>query len=205
MAVTVFDDLFIDDDHRSAWESSYLMTAMPDIGAQLAGSAQVETLAPGHEIAADAPLLQVVLEGLIRVVEKSSSGRQVTIHYLGPGDTTGLPVTVAPNLIGPLGLCLVTVVPSVILQLSHHRFVQLVRKDPAALWSVCQKLVDDLLVGQGLLASNVFLPVRQRVAWHLLDLGIRRGHDVVAYVTQQDVADAIGSVRGGACPARCSS
>lgn len=47
------------------------------------------------------------------------------------------------------------------------------------------------------LARNTFFPVRARIARHLLDLSAsqQHGRDLQARVTQQELADAVGSVR----------
>jgi CRP/FNR family transcriptional regulator len=47
------------------------------------------------------------------------------------------------------------------------------------------------------LAGNTFGSLRQRVARHLLDLAAsrRQGKDLVVKATQQELADAVGSVR----------
>jgi len=47
------------------------------------------------------------------------------------------------------------------------------------------------------LAGNTFCSLRQRVAHHLLDLAASRqqGRGLIVRITQQELADAVGSVR----------
>lgn len=72
---------------------------------------------------------------------------------------------------------------------------RLARKEPEVGWELAQ------FVGQvsteviEMMSAAVFGTVRQRLARHLLDLATRRGTHLYVLQGQQEMADAIGSVR----------
>ena len=69
--------------------------------------------------------------------------------------------------------------------------------DPLLAWALAEEVTRRLYEVLEALAGNVFGSVRQRVARHLLDLAADRQHDadLVAPVTQQALADAVGTAR----------
>lgn len=178
-----------------AWRASFLGTAIPSVGKALLDNAHEQHLLADETLTGDGSLMCVVVSGLLRLYAASPAGRQVTIHYLSAGDVLGVPSAISPARVAALGLHLRAVMPTHLLHVSPRRFRALVAKDPAVAVAVADKIVDDLLVGQRLLVENVFLSVRQRVARHLLDLAVREDGALVVRATQQDLADAIGSVR----------
>jgi CRP-like cAMP-binding protein len=179
----------------AAWEDSFFSAIAPYIRQEILATAYERDLAPGSTMQVTEPVLAVVAEGLIRVNVKAPAGRQVTIHYLSPCDVMGLPSTIAPARVAAQRLSLTAMRPAKLVHVSPREFRALVAEDGATAFQVCEHIVGDLLVGQSMLAENVFLPVRQRVARHLLDLAEREGRTWVVHATQQDLADAIGSVR----------
>lgn len=178
-----------------AYSTSFLGSVIPSVGDQLLCQARERHLAADETLPGDGSVLAVIVSGLLRLYAASPTGRQVTIHYLTAGDLLGVPSAMSPRAVAALGLHLRAMTSTHLLAFSPERFRELVAKDADLGVAVCEKVVDDLLVGQRLLVENVFLPVRQRVARHLLDLAVREDGKLVVYATQQDLADAIGSVR----------
>src|SRR5216683_6934213 len=69
---------------------------------------------------------------------------------------------------------------------------------PVVCWAIAEELNRRLYDTLEQTAINAFGSVRQRVAAHLLDLASAQLHPrgrLVARVSQQEVADAVGSVR----------
>jgi CRP-like cAMP-binding protein len=178
-----------------AWRASFLGTAIPSVGEPLLEDAYEQHLLADETLKGDGSLMAVIVSGLLRLYAASPAGRQVTIHYLSAGDLLGVPSAMSPQRVASLGLHLRAVTGTHVLYVSAERFRALVSRDPEVAVIVCDKIVDDLLVGQRILVENVFLHVRQRVARHLLDLAEREDGALVVRATQQDLADAIGSVR----------
>jgi CRP-like cAMP-binding protein len=178
-----------------AYTASFLGTSIPAVGAQLLSHSCEQRLAADETLTGDGSVLAVIVSGLLRLYASSPTGRQVTIHYLSAGDVLGVPSAMSPRAVAGLGLHLRAMTPTHLLHFPPERFRELVARDAEVGVTVCEKIVDDLLVGQRLLVENVFLPVRQRVARHLLDLAVRDDGELIVRATQQDLADAIGSVR----------
>jgi len=178
-----------------AYRTSFLGSVIPSAGEQLLRQARERHLAADEMLPGDGSVLAVIVSGLLRLYAASPSGRQVTIHYLSAGDLLGVPSAMSPQPVAALGLHLRPMTSTHLLMFPPERFRELVSQDAELGVAVCEKIVDDLLVGQRLLVENVFLTVRQRVARHLLDLAVREDTKLVVYATQQDLADAIGSVR----------
>lgn len=136
--------------------------------------------------------MHFVVAGLVRVALTSPEGRQVTVRYARPGELLAVPVVVA----GTVPVTAQAVTDIAVARTPPDLLGTLARNDArVALW-----LAEELgrRVGGLLdeLARNTFFPVRARVARHLLDLAVTdAGEGLFAPVSQQDLADAVGSVR----------
>jgi CRP/FNR family cyclic AMP-dependent transcriptional regulator len=144
--------------------------------------------------AGDDPQTALVIRGLIRVFLSSPGGRQVTVRYARPGDVLGIAVQVG----GPAATGVQTVEPSSVFRISARTLTTAARRDPRVSWAIAEELNRRLYDVLEQTAVNAFGSVRQRVASHLLDLASdrQRPHGrLVAHVSQQELADAAGSVR----------
>jgi len=124
----------------------------------------------------------------------SPEGRQVTVRYARPGDVLGIAVLVG----GPAGTGVQAVEASSLFRISARMLTAAARRDPRVSWAIAEELNRRLYEVLEQTAVNAFGSVRQRVAAHLLDLastGQRPDHRLAARVSQQELADAAGSVR----------
>src|SRR5437667_6079414 len=81
---------------------------------------------------------------------------------------------------------------------TSRRVKHAARDDSAIAWAFAEEAVHRLYDVLEELAGNAFATVRQRVARHLLDLAVARpaaAGRVTALVSQQDLANSVGSVR----------
>lgn len=64
-------------------------------------------------------------------------------------------------------------------------------------WAIAEEITHRLYVYMEVIAATTFGTVSQRVARHLLDLSCshQQGPTLLAQVSQQELADAVGSVR----------
>jgi CRP/FNR family cyclic AMP-dependent transcriptional regulator len=144
--------------------------------------------------AGEEPRAALVVRGLIRVYLSSPGARQVTIRYARPGDVLGIAVLVG----GPADTSVQTLEPSSVFRLSGRTLTAAARHDPRVCWAIAEELNRRLYGVIEQTAVNVFGSVRRRVAVHLLDLASDRQRpegSLVAHVSQQELADAAGSVR----------
>lgn len=142
---------------------------------------------------AGGPRCLLVISGLIRVYMTAAEGREVTVRYARAGDILGIATVVG----GPAPVDVQIIADARLLAFPVELLRSLGRTEPEVGWlmavEVAQRLYDSLEA----LAGNTFGTVRQRVARHLLDLaaGSGPGRPLIAPVTQQELADAVGSVR----------
>jgi CRP/FNR family transcriptional regulator, cyclic AMP receptor protein len=140
------------------------------------------------------PRAALVVHGLVRVYLESAEGRQVTVRYARPGDVLGIAVLVG----GPVGVGVQAVEPSGLFRISSRTLTAAAHHDPRVSWAIAEELNRRLYDSLEQTAVNAFGSVHQRVAAHLLDLASAQQHPddrLVARVSQQELADAVGSVR----------
>jgi CRP/FNR family transcriptional regulator len=135
----------------------------------------------------------LVLDGLIRVFLVSEAARQVTVRYARGGEMLGL-----VHLFGrQTGVHSQAVTPASVWTIAPERLRALCLRHAelaTAIAEECALRASDAIEE---LALSTFGSVRQRVARHLLDLAAAQQHagELVASVTQQELADAAGTVR----------
>jgi CRP/FNR family transcriptional regulator len=140
------------------------------------------------------PRAVLVVDGLVRVYMRSPEGRQVTVRYARAGDVLGIAVLVG----GPADVCVQTLADSTLFRIDAARLTAAARGHARVAWALAEELNRRLYETLQQTAINAFGSVRQRVAAHLLDLASTQqrpqGH-LVARASQQEIADAVGSVR----------
>jgi CRP/FNR family transcriptional regulator len=136
----------------------------------------------------------VVLSGLLRYYLSTAAGRQITIRYIGAGDMAG---TLTPYGSG-LSTAIQAVEPSVLLHLDRPRLDAIARRRPDFAWELLEEMAVRLRFAYSALAATAFTTVRSRVARDLLERARASGRLHSSHrlqVTQQELADATGSVR----------
>jgi len=143
---------------------------------------------------ADAERFGVVVRGLLRVYMHTSDGRQVTVRYVRAGGLLGVPALVG----GPAPVFVQALTDSAVYFMDVARVKRVAGKDAAVAWIFAEESVHRLYDVLEELAGNTFATVRQRVVRHLLDLAASRPASdgrLAALVSQQDLANSVGSVR----------
>jgi CRP/FNR family transcriptional regulator, cyclic AMP receptor protein len=136
----------------------------------------------------------LMVSGLIRIYVTSRQGRQVTIRYGRPPDVLGTALIIG----GPLNAHAQTLAPTRVLQIDARRLEDAARRDVRLAYAMAEEVSHRLDEAIEQIAINAFGSVKQRVASHLLDLAStqqRQEAPLAAEVSQQDLADAVGSVR----------
>lgn len=137
--------------------------------------------------------IALVVSGLFRCFARSKQGRQVTVSYCREGDLLGLTASfVGPCPMGVQALMVGScwVMPSEALMKAASADARLA----FALAQDCARMTYDMLQE---VSDTVFGTVRQRVARHLLDLVVEGPPEapLVAPISQQELANAVGTVR----------
>ena len=196
-----------------AWKRSFMADFPADVTSTLLADVRMEHLHAGdvfyHGIQHGATrTLALVVDGLVRILLMQPTGRQVTIRYAPPGSVVGLP----SNLLFPASERSAkppaqwlemggaardaqAVRATTLLHLRPERFESVIRQNPKASWVLSRHLASQLMEAQQQLAAELFLPVRARVAGHLLSLAEPSGRDLVVRVRHEAIAAAMGSVR----------
>lgn len=141
----------------------------------------------------DEPRCGLVITGLIRVYMTSPDGRQITVRYARAGDLLGIAAIVG----GPAPTSVQILTDAALLMLNVQTLQTSGQTEPKAGWLMAQEVTRRLYDTLEALAGNTFGTLRQRVARHLLDVAASRqqGPGLIVRITQQELADAVGSVR----------
>jgi len=179
-----------------AWERSFFSKLPPASAQAILASAHEEAIEPGQNIYRELAeprfaFVAIVVSGLLRVYVTSPTGRRITIRYVREGEVVGLPSLLVQG--APAGG--EAIVRGSILRIDPPTVRRLATEDPAVGWTIAVELAQQLIHDERMLTSNVFGTVRERVARHLLELGVLQGDRLVVRITQQELADSIGSVR----------
>ena len=132
------------------------------------------------------------MSGLLRVFLRSADGRQVTVRYVRDGDVAGLLLVLGGP--GPTSIQAMTSASVAALQVDTLR--SLLASDPRVARVCAGELTRQLYKALEDLSEQAFLPVRERLVHHLLELA-STGDDrhLLVRASQQELAEAIGSVR----------
>lgn len=136
----------------------------------------------------------MLVSGLLRVFQTKPDGRQLTVRYVRAGGLLAI-VTLYTRRSGPLSQQAVTACRMV--RFHADVLLEAAARDPAVANLFASEIGHRMFDYLDELAGNVFGTMRQRVARHLLDLAAaERGQGpLVARVSQQALADAVGTVR----------
>jgi len=191
----------VDADVNSAVSMSHLRR-LPDkvLDEFMAGAVKTKIPAGSvtHREGEGAPHLELVVSGVVRAFVTAPDGRTMTVRYCRRGALMGAMSLFATGFEMPgstqalLDAELLKMSPGVVRDLTE-RDVQVARALLSELSERAWGFLHEI-------PGSVFTTVRQRVARHLLDLASERGlgpegRELVVSVTQQELADAVGTVR----------
>jgi CRP/FNR family cyclic AMP-dependent transcriptional regulator len=139
------------------------------------------------------PRCALVISGVIRLYLSSPDGRQLTVRYARSSELVGL----AAILGGSAPTSAQVLTDAKLLLLNGKMIARLGQTEPRAGWVFAREITRRLFDTLDALAANTFGSLRQRIARHLLDLAASSPQTatLVANISQQELADAVGSVR----------
>ncbi len=138
---------------------------------------------------------ELVVAGLVRVYVAAADGRTMTVRYCRPGALIGVVSMFRPAFSLPASIDAVTAARLLVLRPAVVRRV--VDRDARAARALLEELSERVVRFIAEIPGSAFSTVRQRVARHLLDLAVdrRRESELVVAISQQELADAVGTVR----------
>jgi CRP/FNR family transcriptional regulator len=186
----------MDADLQYAVLASYLRELPADVIDDLmAGAVRLKIPASSviHREGEGAPVLELVVSGLVRVFVTAPDGRTMTVRYCRPGALLGVMSLFIPKFALPAAVQalvdaeLLTLSPGV----ARRAAARDIRVTQALLREQSERAISFLYEVPG----SAFATVRQRVARHLLDLASEGGPELVVPLSQQQLAEAVGTVR----------
>jgi len=135
------------------------------------------------------------VEGFLRVFVTAPDGRSLTVRYLRRGELSGGVSLFSPDY--ALAASVQAIVDSEILRLRADVVIAMAERDVTVARAIIDELSERIVNFVSEIPGSAFSTVRQRVARHLLDLASeqQQGDRLIAAVSQQALADAVGSVR----------
>ena len=195
----------MDPDVRFAVSMSHLRELPSDLLDQLMNGAERVKVPAGsvtHWEGDDSRHIELVISGMVRAFVTAENGRTMTIRYCRPG-----------ALIGALSLFTArftmpgttqALVDAELLRLSAAVVRRAADRDTRVAGAFLRELSERAQSFIYEIPGSAFATVRQRVGRHLLDLASERGPQhpsnptgakLTVRVSQQDLADAVGTVR----------
>jgi CRP/FNR family transcriptional regulator, cyclic AMP receptor protein len=142
------------------------------------------------------PHAGLLVSGLLRAFRTTADGRQVTARYIRAG---GLRAFASVHVRRPGALHQQALTPCRVLRFHPDAILEMTRRDLEVANLIAEENARRVLDYIDVIAGISFGSMRQRVVRHLLDLAAssdqREGTPMVARVSQQALADAVGSVR----------
>lgn len=187
----------LDDDARTAIADSTLGSLPQDVIAELTAGAtrlRIPARSTSYHGGEDSPHLELVLAGLIRVQVSASDGRAMTVRYCRAGALLGA-ATLYAKVSRPFGIQAVS--DSELLSLRPAIVRDVADRDPRVARALLTETSQRVMSFVAEFSGHAFANVRQRVSRHLLDLALdeQRPGELMAPISQQELADAVGTAR----------
>ena len=171
-----------------------LPSSLPDDAlARLSVGAHISDATPGEHLYREGGgrFAFLVVRGLVRMYMRSLAGREITVRYVRKGELTGLSSIFAGG--PPLNFQALTSTRA--LHLRPDVVDAAARADVRIAYAFAAQSSRSLVEFQREIGRQAFLSVRQRVARHLLDLARAAEPGSRVPITQQELADAVGTSR----------
>ena len=182
---------------RSAIGASSLRGLPSDVVGALASGGRLLRIgarATVHHEGEDAPHLELVVSGLVRVRVSAPDGRALTVRYGRPGALLGVATLYAP---AARPFSIQAVFDAELLSFRPGVVRSRADVDPRVARALLVETSERVFSFVAAFSGHAFANLRQRVARHLLDLAMeeRTSAELIAPISQQELADEVGSVR----------
>ncbi len=185
-----------DADVHAALARSHFASLPDELVARLTAGAMRVDVPAGTELIApgSAPRLLLLVAGVGKTYLIAPNGRQATIRYARAGDIIASVAVYDPRP-GAAGFCTLTPTTVLIFNMDVVQALATTEVRVANVFNV--EMAERLRAYFAELAGTTFGSLRERVVRHLLDVASehQRGPALIARLSQQELADAVGSVR----------
>jgi CRP/FNR family cyclic AMP-dependent transcriptional regulator len=184
----------LDGDTWGALRASHLGSVPPELVEAMACDAIVMDVRAGALILRESEAsVALVVSGVLRVFMTSPSGRQTTLRYIRRGGMFGVATLFADTAhVGSRALA-----DSRLLIFRSSLLREAAQRDVRVTLALLRETSERVNGYVNELGGSVFSSVRQRIVRHLLDSAVVNAADatLVATLSQQELADAAGSLR----------
>jgi CRP/FNR family cyclic AMP-dependent transcriptional regulator len=187
----------MDDELRGAVRESFLADLPADaVAALVDGAVRVEAPAGAWLCGPDGkPSVRLVVDGLLRIVRLVPDGRTITQRYLRRGEVSGIAAAFISFDGRNSGRC-DTLMHSVFYEFRSETWRVSAERDARVAVAMLRELSHVAELSMERMANRALASMRQRVVGQLLDAAeYDDGSDAVSRVTQQQLADGVGSAR----------
>ena len=182
---------------HAALAISHLRSLPPQVLSDLLATGRRRIMAPGAVIRREGsspPHLDLMVAGLARVFVAAPDGRTMTVRYVRAGGLLGAVSLFAPAFRLPATIQAVT--EAELFSFDASTVCRAADRDVRVARALIDELTERVLSFIPEIPGGAFATVRQRVARHLLDLASAQPErGLVVNSSQQEIADAVGSVR----------
>jgi CRP/FNR family transcriptional regulator, cyclic AMP receptor protein len=192
----------MDPDVQDAVSASHFRDLPSDILDELFGGAVRSKIAAGsvaHRALEDDQYIELVITGVIRIFVTAPDGRTMTIRYCRSGEILGAMSLFSEEFTEPATKQ--ALVDTQLLKMSPPKVLDLAQRDLRVARALLVELSERARNFVNEIPGTAFATVRQRVARQLLDLASTDQYDgdpngeLAVRITQQDLAEAVGTVR----------
>jgi len=134
----------------------------------------------------------LVVAGLVQVSLSAPSGRRTTIRYARRGDLLGVAALASSDWTTVQAYA---VTETSLLTLNRQALELRAQTDARVAWWIAQETSRRLGALLEEVSRQAFWPVRRRIARHLLDVAVFEKTEMLVTLSQQELADAAGTVR----------
>lgn len=187
---------FSDERFARAWTKSFFSELPQEAVDTLLETAYEVEFEPGQTIYREVAssrfaMVGLVLSGVVCIYVTSPRGRRITVRYVRPGGVVGLTSLFIKGVRSGIDAA----TPGAMLRLDPITLRRLAENYSEVSWPVVRELAQRVNDDGKMRHLNLFGSVQMRVARHLLELMVERKDAFAAQITQQELADAVGSVR----------
>lgn len=183
---------------QAAVEHSFLAELPADVVAELVDGACGVSTPAGSSFGntGRAPAVHLVASGLLRFVRVASDGRTIAQRHLRCGDVAGIGMVFNSLDAGKPTARAEALADSVVYELSPHVWRRVAERDARVAVAMLKDLSRVAEIAIDEMAERALAPLRHRVVRQLLEAAEPNGGtELVATITQQQLADGVGSVR----------